>query len=197
VKPAGLRIYDAADARAHVGGELAAIGASLADSEALLLVATAGPTDLAVCDRDLIASAVAAEGGEPIDARLADAWWRLRGGDPREVPPPSFQVTAAPARQRAVYHAVCGAARAVGSTARAHVSRFDADGAVLFFTLVGASGKPLDGQRLDDARAACEEAAKGAGGWLLGSRSVQLDPYLTALRAALDPRGIMNPGALA
>ena len=198
VKPAGLRIYDAAEARAHLGAELQQTGVTLDDGAALLLVATAGPTDLAVCDRDIVASAVLAEGGEAVDARLGEAWWKLRGGDPREVPPPSFQVTVTPSRQRAVYHAVGGAARAVGAVSRAHVSRFDADGAVLFFTLVtpGPGGRPLDGARLDEARAACEEAARGAGGWLLGSRSVQFDPYLAALRAALDPRGIMNPGAL-
>jgi FAD/FMN-containing dehydrogenase len=73
----------------------------------------------------------------------------------------------------------------------------------MFFTLLepgtGADpngGRPLDPAKVDPVRAACEEAAYSAGGWLLGSRSKALDPYLAALRAALDPRGIMNPGAL-
>jgi FAD/FMN-containing dehydrogenase len=39
-------------------------------------------------------------------------------------------------------------------------------------------------------------AARAAGGWLPGARSTALDPYLIALRAELDPHGIMNPGAL-
>src|SRR6185503_1797294 len=62
--PAGLRIYDAAGVVAHFGrdAELALLP-PLSSGEALLLAATAGPTDLAACDRDLVASAVAAEGG--------------------------------------------------------------------------------------------------------------------------------------
>jgi alkyldihydroxyacetonephosphate synthase len=177
--PAGLRIYDAPEARAHFGA------VTMGADEALLLAATAGPTDLAACDRDLVTSAVVAEGGLPTDGRLAEAWWKLRGGDPAQVQTPTLQVTATPGAQRAVYHAVRNAARAAGADLRAHVSRFDADGAVLFFTVTG-----------ETARAACEEAASAAGGWLLGSRSKPFDPYLAALRQALDPKGIMNPGAL-
>ncbi|MCB9559972.1 MAG: FAD-binding oxidoreductase [Kofleriaceae bacterium] len=194
-QPAGLRVYDSAEARAHLGDELALAGPALDDDAALLLVATAGPTDLAVCDRDLVTSAVEAEGGAATDPRLADAWWKLRGGDPRQVPPPSLQVTATPSKLRAVYRAVRDAARDAGATARAHVSRFDAGGAVVFVTLV-ADGKPLDGARLDAVRATCEQAAGDAGGWLLGARPAQMDPYLAALRAELDPNGILNPGAL-
>jgi FAD/FMN-containing dehydrogenase len=38
--------------------------------------------------------------------------------------------------------------------------------------------------------------AQAAGGWLLGARAHKLDGYLRALRDALDPDRIMNPGAL-
>ena len=194
--PAGLRIYDAAEAAAHFGD---AATRELVAGNALLLAATAGPTDLAACDRDLVASAVLAEGGAAADSRLADAWWKLRGGDPSQVPPPNLQVTAGPGAQAGVYRRVRQVAMEHGAQARAHISRFDAAGAVLFFTLLSSSERPtpLGGDALDRARSACEEAALAAGGWLLGSRSRPLDPYLVALRAALDPKGIMNPGALA
>ncbi|MBV8757514.1 MAG: hypothetical protein JO257_09575, partial [Deltaproteobacteria bacterium] len=68
--------------------------------------------------------------------------------------------------------------------ARAHVSRFDPDGAVMFFTF-------------DGDVALAEKAAEGAGGWLLGARAVNLDAYLRALRDAIDPSRIMNPGTFA
>ena len=70
--------------------------------------------------------------------------------------------------------------------ARAHISRFDADGAVMFFTL----DRP-------EQLAAAETAAQAAGAWLLGARATKLDSYLRALRAALDPDDVMNPGTLA
>jgi alkyldihydroxyacetonephosphate synthase len=191
--PAGLRIYDVAEARAHFG---AAADVLKDPGDALLCAATAGPTDLAACDRDLVASAVAAEGGEPVDTRIADAWWKLRGGEPSRVPLPQLQVTATPGTQLAVYRAVRDAAHSAGAAARAHVSRFDADGAVLFFVLTDRSGTTLEAPRLEAVRSLCENAARTAGGWLLGSRSKAFDPYLLSLREALDPHGIMNPGAL-
>ncbi|HUS30751.1 MAG TPA: FAD-linked oxidase C-terminal domain-containing protein, partial [Kofleriaceae bacterium] len=74
---------------------------------------------------------------------------------------------------------------------RAHVSRFDADGAVMFFTFE-KDGGPAD----DTTCAALEKSAEQAGAWLLGARATKLDSYLRALRDTLDPQGIMNPGTL-
>ena len=173
--PSGVRIYDAAEAARHYPG------VAIPPGEALLCAGTAGPTDLAACDRDLITSAVLAEGGDHADPALAELWWRrLHAGEPTPGPAPTLQVMATRAKLRPTYAAVT----ALG--ARAHISRFDADGAVMFFTL-------------DDPEeiAAAERAAQGAGGWLLGARATKLDSYLRALRAALDPDDVMNPGTLA
>lgn len=185
--PAGLRIVDTAEARVHFPE------AALPDGGALLVAATAGPTDLAACDRDLIESAVLAEGGQAAAPALAELWWRRRAGqEPSPEPGPSFQATAGPGKLRAAYHAL----RAAGSRARCHISRFDSDGAVIFATFVDERGAPLTGDAAIAAHAAAELAVVGAGAWLLGARPTALDPYLAALRAELDPAGIMNPGAL-
>jgi FAD/FMN-containing dehydrogenase len=203
--PASVQVYDGAEARVHLGADVARGG------EAVLVVATAGPTELAVCDRDLVAGAAEALGGRALDEQVAQTWWRRRlGREPGAPPPrPSMQVTASPSKQRAVYHAVCAAVRAQGADARAHVSRFDSDGAVLFFTLIQpsgdprgepggepGSGAPLLGPELERLRRTAEDAAAAAGAVLLGSINASMAPYLAELRRVLDPRGIMNPGAL-
>jgi alkyldihydroxyacetonephosphate synthase len=185
--PSGLRIYDADEARLHYDG------LALPAGHALLCAGTAGPTDLATCDRDLITSAVIAEGGSASDPALAELWWRrLHAGEPTPGPQPTLQVMATPSKVRAVYHAILTAASALGGVARAHISRFDADGAVMFFTLE-RDGNVADGEILN----AVERAAQNAGGWLLGARAHRLDAYLRTLRDALDPDRIMNPGTLA
>lgn len=179
--PSGLRIYDAAEAAKHFDG------LQLPEGHTLLCAATAGPTDLAACDRDLITSAVQAEGGSPTDHALADLWWRrLHAGEPTPGPAPTLQVMATPSKLRPVYAAVTTEARKLGARARAHVSRFDADGAVMFFTF-----------EADDATSATlEKVAETAGAWLLGARAPKLDEYLRLLRDSLDPQQIMNPGTL-
>jgi alkyldihydroxyacetonephosphate synthase len=180
VAPSGLRIYDAAEAARHFEGT------RLPANHTLLVAATAGPTDLAACDRDILTSAVLAEGGERSDDELAELWWRrLHAGEPTPGPPPTLQVMATPGKLRAVYRDVLDALGGPSPTARAHISRFDADGAVVFFS--------FDGARLRDA----ERVAEASGGWLLGARAHKLDTYLRALRDELDPGHIMNPGALA
>jgi alkyldihydroxyacetonephosphate synthase len=179
--PSGLRIYDAAEARAHFGSAI-----TLAEGQALLCAGTAGPTDLATCDRDLLTSAVLAEGGSRHDDDIADLWWRrLHAGEPTPGPAPTLQIMATPRKLRGVYHAVRAEITRAGGTARAHISRFDADGAVAFFT--------LDDSLVEQA----ERAAATAGAWLLGARATKLDGYLRAMRDVLDPDRIMNPGTLA
>jgi alkyldihydroxyacetonephosphate synthase len=187
VAPSGLRIYDAAEAAVHFDG------LALPAGHALLCAGTAGPTDLAACDRDLITSAVIAEGGAATDQALAELWWRrIHTGEPTPGPQPMLQVMGTPGKLRPVYHAVIRELAGLGGAARAHISRFDADGAVVFFTLT-RGGAPAD----EAAVAAAERAAQAAGGWLLGARAQTLDRYLRALRGALDPDHIMNPGTLA
>ena len=192
-QPSGVRIYDTDEARAHFADALVAV--ALFPGEALLVAATAGPTDLAACDRNLIASAVAAEGGRAFDTAVAEIWWRrLHAGEATPAPSPTQQVLATPGKLRAVDHEVRTAATRAGGTARAHVSRFDANGAIVFVTLL-RDGQPI-GSSEDPLHRAVRAAAEAAGGWLLGARASRLDPYLAALRAAVDPLGIMNPDAL-
>lgn len=209
--PAALRVHDGEEARAHLGKDVCT------GDEAVLVAATAGPTDLAACDRDLIASTAAAMGARPLPEDVAGLWWRRRTGREAQTsgqtsgqasgqtsgqasgqaPLPALQVTAAPSRQKAVYAAVRSAARQAGAAARAHVSRFDHDGAVLFFTFTDQAGETvLEGDELSRVRGAAERAAGDAGAVLLSSSNPSLDPYLAELRRILDPGGIMNPGAL-
>nr|HEX4314968.1 FAD-binding oxidoreductase [Kofleriaceae bacterium] len=177
--PSGLRIYDAPQAATHFDGLVLPAG------QALLCAATAGPTDLATCDRDLVTSAVVAEGGHATDIALAELWWRrVQDGDVHSTSHVQLQAMATPPRLRAVYRAAIAAVPG----ARAHISRFDADGAVLFL------GWDDDTPR---AHEAARHAVTSAGGWLLGSRAEKWNSYLRELRAALDPHQVMNPGTLA
>jgi alkyldihydroxyacetonephosphate synthase len=177
--PSGLRIYDAEEAARHFDN------LPLPAGHVLLCAATAGPTDLAACDRDLITSAVIAEGGATSDSTLADLWWRRNHlGEPTPAPAPTLQVMGTPAKLRVVYRAVLDEAARLGAPASAYISRFDPDGAVMFFRV------------REDIAPAAERVAETAGGWLIGARATKLDGYLRALRDELDPQRIMNPGTL-
>jgi len=179
--PSGLRIYDAIETARHFAG------LGLAPGQVLLCAGTAGPTDLAACDRDLITSAVIAEGGQVTDSAYADLWWRrLHMGEHTPASAPTLQIMGTPTKLPVVYHAVMAEAQRLGITASAHISRFDPDGGLVFVSL-------------DDGadQSAIERAAEAVGGWPLGARATKLDGYLRVLRAELDPRGIMNPGTLA
>jgi FAD/FMN-containing dehydrogenase len=187
--PAALRVFDAAEARAHLGESVCD------DDQAVLVVATAGPTDLAACDRDLVASAAAAMGGAALADEVAERWWRRRTGQERDVhlPPPPLQVTAPPGSKGPIARAVAGAAEALGARSRVHVSRFDADGAVEFFTFIEPGGEVASGERLAAIRAAAAEAAEKAGAILLGSSPPGFEPYERELKHLLDPHGIFDP----
>jgi alkyldihydroxyacetonephosphate synthase len=189
--PAALRVYDGAEARAHLGESVCG------EAEAVLVVATSGPTDLAACDRDLVASATSALGGRPLGPEVAERWWRRRTGQEQAgtPAPPSMQVTAPPSRQAEVYRAVLASCAEARASARAHASRFAADGAVEFFTLTEPTGEVLTGERLAEVRTAAERAAAAAGAILLGSEYAEFADYAADLERRLDPEDILNPGA--
>jgi len=192
--PAALRVLDGPEARASLGDDICR------GNEAVLCVATAGPTDLATCDRDLIASAANAMGGRPLGPAPAEIWWRRRaghGGDGAPAAIPTLQVAAAPAAMAPAYRAVRAVAAARDVSMRAHASRFEADGAVIFFSFrTGDDAAPLDDAATADMHATAADAARAAGAVLLGHTPRGVTPYLADLRALLDPRGIMNPAAL-
>jgi len=179
VQPSALRLYDGVTARSVFGSD------ACTDDEALLLAATAGPTDLAACDRNLIASAASAEGGVDAPSEFADAWWARRTSqEPSVGPTPNFQVSAAPSKQLAVYEAILSAVQAGGGKARTYLSRFDLDGAVVFSHIEGP----------ESLLGAAEEAAAAAGGFLPGRTDHAMALYYGALKKELDPLGLMNPG---
>jgi len=185
--PAAMGAYDKRAIELHTGAELNDYGA-------VLLVATAGPTDLAACDRDLVASAVSAFGGAQIDSEIAEGWWQDRISAGKSETPPHLQVSATLGKQKAVYKTICealGEGRVCG-----YGSRFDLDGGVLFLTMLSEAGERLEGPELSEATGKVLEAAREAGAYLLGATTSELDPYFQSLRAALDPNGVLNPGAL-
>lgn len=199
-EPSALRAYDFAAAQARLRPDVCAPG------EAVLVFATAGPTDLAACDRDLIASVAEAMGGRALGEEIAGIWWHRRMGrsEMPHPPPPQIQVTAAPSKQKRVYHAVCGSVgdMAVGAQdrpplVRTHAARFDLDGAVLFFTFEDpATGQVLAGDELRAVATRAESAAGDAGAVPLAVEAPSLAELLVELRRQLDPNGIMNPDAL-
>ncbi len=181
VQPSAWRLYDTAAARAHHGNDV------IGEGEALLVCATAGPTDLAACDRNLISSVCGAEGGRLLPVELAEEWWNVRTNKSQStVPPPDLQVGATPGKQLAVHEAVLKHVAAAGGEAHGYISRFESDGAVWFFSLRGADAATL---------AAAQQAARQAGGSLLGHAPAQWMKIYSELKRELDPLGIMNPDA--
>lgn len=188
--PAAIRIYDRAEGTAHLGtpGQ---------GDEAIMVVACVGLTSLAACDRDLIASAIEAVGGHPTDESIAATWWRRRTGQSeiRHPPPrPNLQMSATPRMLAPVYYAVRHGADELKLRARAHASRFDMDGGVLFFTVTDQADVPLSQSAPEIAKLSA--IAGDAGAYLLGQSDPALQRYLESLRNALDPGRHLNPGVL-
>src|SRR5262249_28221744 len=72
VRPAAVRIFDAAEARAHLGGDITS------GDEAILVAGTVGPSELAALDRELLAEEGRSRGAVPLGSGPAEIWWRRR-----------------------------------------------------------------------------------------------------------------------
>jgi alkyldihydroxyacetonephosphate synthase len=185
VRPGAVRVYDHAEAQAHLGAN------ACDEGEAVIVAASAGSSALVQVERKILAEAVIGAGGAPLPVQLAETWWRRRTGHTvggLAPPPPSLEFAATPTRLAPAQAAIVAAARTAGRKARVHIARFDDDGAVLFVTL-------LDGERAEAAGPARDpvvQAARAAGALLPGERDASMQPYFDALKVALDPRGTLG-----
>lgn len=178
IAPSGLRLYDAQEAAVHFGE------GTIADGECLMVMTASGSLEMATCDCELMASAVIANGGSAANDAHAELWWkRLYANEPTPVAAPTLQITASPRRIAPVYHAVRAAAGDV--VPRIHVSRFDANGAILFIS--------FGPEAPAEVRPRVLAAAAAAGGVLLGALPDHLATYGNALGTALDPRHVFYP----
>jgi len=209
--PAVLRAYDATEAdRSHQTGDVA-----------VLLVMDEG--DPAVVDASMAIVAEECRGGEVLDDALVGRWLSHRNEVSalealisKGYVVDTMEVTVPWSRLHAVYEATTEALRAVPGTlaASAHQSHAYVDGACLYFTFA-AKVEDEDGSTLERDRCyrqlwdAGQRAVLAGGGTLSHHHGVGLNrsrftaealggghAVLQAVKDALDPNGILNPGKL-
>ena len=207
--PAVLRLYDATEAQRSYGTGDRHVLLVLDEADELLCDAT-----MAVVD----AECTATPGAAPLDAALVDQWMSHRNEVAalealisRGYVVDTMEVTAPWSSLDATYEAMTGAIAAVPGTlvASAHQSHAYTDGACLYVTFAGQV-EPT--QRNDYYRAAWDAgtlAALDLGASLSHHHGIGLNrgrymaralggglEVLQAVKDALDPHGILNPGKL-
>jgi len=210
ISPAALRLYDAVEAdRSHGTGDVA-----------VLLVFDEG--DPAVVAAATTVTEEECTGADRLDDTLVDRWLEHRNDVSalealvsRGYVVDTMELTAAWSAIPALYPAVRDAiARVPGViAASAHLSHSYPEGACLYFTFAGEPAEPATESR-DALYLACWDAgtrtALAHGGSLSHHHGVGLNrsrfveealgagatSVLAALKAALDPAGILNPGKL-
>jgi alkyldihydroxyacetonephosphate synthase len=206
--PAVLRLYDAAEAdRSYQTGD-----------RSVLLVLDEGDAELVEAVMSVVLEECMDAGAEILDAELVGSWLEhrndvsaLEGLISRGYVVDTMEVAARWAALPKMYAEATEAIQAVGGTlaASAHLSHSYPDGACLYFTF---AGQPEAGAREAYYRAAWDagtRAVLAAGGALSHHHGVGLNrarfvrealgdafEVLAAVKQALDPRGILNPGKL-
>jgi alkyldihydroxyacetonephosphate synthase len=178
-RPAAMRIYDAEDGLAS--------GLTAAEpGPALLLGTFTGPAEVVECERRILEQAVRERGGTPKDAAPAEKWWRERGGPAAPSTPTAdgmrFQVAGPTVRLGAIYRGVRASLLAAGAPSRAFLGHFHEDGGCVYFAF----------PRSEENDTVAREAAVAAGGGV----DAPLAEALRALKARLDPHGILPSGRL-
>ena len=155
----------------------------LNEKEAMLVVATAGSTDLAACDRDLVDSACVAHNGRRLPEEIAANWWKQQS-QPAKADS-LLRIATKVSCQQAIYDAmVCAAADAnlAVPVIAQHYSSTD----TIFV---------LDLSRADTALLSCEqiynavEKVESVAGETCPS---SLAPFFPKLKKKLDPNQIMR-----
>jgi alkyldihydroxyacetonephosphate synthase len=216
LRPTLVRLYDPEDAalllRSWEGPEAG-------DPRPLLLLSFDGDDAAARAE-----GAMAGCGGEPANAALVAHWWQHRNDaahvylevmagkgllGPHGVID-TIEVAGTWTVLRALYHSIKDALSPLALLCGCHLSHVYRDGACLYFTLAGAAedddgAAALDRSWWEAAMRACLDAGgtishhHGIGRLKAPWLEEELGGWYEVLRAvkrALDPHGIMNPGAL-
>ena len=211
-RPAVLRLYDEIEAGRSFAGAAAA-------GESLLLVLTEGPAELAAAEIAGASGIARAGGGRVVGPEPVDSWLHHRNAVPgfeyflkQGMIVDTIEVAATWGCIDALYAGVLAGMRAVPGliVASGHSSHSYGTGTNIYFTFAARPDRPED---IEDVYrgiwTAAMEATLAAGGTIAhhhGIGRVRREwlprelgtayPLLGMLRRAVDPDGIMNPGAL-
>ncbi len=207
--PAVLRLYDAVESQRGQGGD---------GTQCMLLVLDEGHTDLVDATMSIVEHAALTAGALAMSAGLVDAWMghrndtsALQGLTRKGFVVDTMEIAAPWSRLATLFDDVRAAMMAVphARAATCHLSHSYSDGACLYFTF--AATPPPD--EVESTYVALWDAGQravlAAGGNLSHHHGVGLNRgrfmaealgathgVLAAIKATLDPNGIMNPGKL-
>ena len=206
--PAVLRLYDATESARSHGGD---------GTDCTLLVLDEGDEGIVGATMDLVGRSASGHGAQPGDSARVAAWLEHRNDTSalqalsrRGYVVDTMEVAAPWSRLPDVYGAVVGALRGVPGciAASAHLSHSYLDGACLYFSFAAKDAGPVEAV-YRDLWDAGQRAALASGANLAHHHGVGLNrarfmdealgggiEVLHALKAALDPHGILNPGKL-
>jgi alkyldihydroxyacetonephosphate synthase len=211
-RPAVVRLYDETEAARNFTG-------IAPDGHALLLFLTEGPAALVEAERGAAFESFRRAGGADHGSEAVARWLEHRNKVPsfesfleRGIVVDTIEVATTWSRIHDLYERVLAGLRSIDGVlvASAHSSHSYAQGTNLYFTFAARPAAMNDAEALYfRCWQAAMEATLGAGGtishhhgigrlragWMrreLGSAY----PLLVALKEAVDPHGIMNPGAL-
>ena len=211
-RPPVLRLYDPMESGRH-------FGQWQPDDRSVLLVVTEGPAALTAAEAEACHAISTGHGGEALGEAPVQHWLAERNNVPsllsfieRGFVLDTIEVAAEWDRIHALYGEVCAAVRTVKGLVviSGHSSHSYAQGTNIYFTFVA---RPQDPAEAESTYLACweqaMEATLRAGGtishhhgigrmrtrWMPAEHGEGLS-ILRAMKGALDPNGILNPGVL-
>ena len=211
-RPPVTRLYDAMETGRH-------FGQWQQDDRCFLLLLTEGPASLTAAEAEACAAACAGHGGEPIGDAPVQHWLHERNNVPslmsffeRGFVLDTIEVAVEWDRIHALYSEVVAAMKTVKNliVISGHTSHSYAQGTNIYFTFVAKPDDPAEAEPtyLECWKQAMQATLKVGGtiahhhgigrlrrDWMAAEHGSALE-LLQAVKRALDPDGIMNPGVL-